>query len=162
MTGENALTTLFDHLDRERTHLLALNEVLIDEAEALRRMALDDLLEAGRRKALIAEEQAHIARRRLEHLHAVDPGIETLGALAERLGDEDRTRLDVLRADLADLLERAAAQNQWNHTFAETGRALVEGTLRVIRGRAAGASATYGGNGRIRTGEPRSRVDRRA
>lgn len=162
MTGEDALIALFAHLDAERDHLIALGAALEDEARALRQLALDDLIAAGRAKAAAAEAHAHIARDRLRRLHAVDPDCERLGQLAERLDGEDREALDTRRAELAGLLEAAAHQNAWNHTFAESGRALVDGTMRVMRGRAAGASATYGKGGRIRAGERRSRVDRRA
>lgn len=162
MTGENALIALFAHLDAERDHLIALGAALDDEAQALRQLALDDLLAAGRAKAAAAEAHTHIARDRLARLHAVDPDCDTLGALSVRLAPADREALDARRLELAGLLDAAAHQNAWNHTFAETGKALVEGTLRVMRGRAAGASATYGKGGRIRAGERRARVDRRA
>lgn len=162
MSGETAFDALIGHLVAERDHLIALGDALAAEASALRAMALDPLLDAGRQKARAAEAHTHLARRRAERLRAVDPTCETLGALSERLDADDRARLDALRAELAGLLDAAAQQNAWNHTFAETGKALVEGTLRVIRGRAAGASGTYGKGGRIRAGQRALRVDRRA
>jgi len=162
MTGETALDALFAHLATERDHLIALGAALDDEAAALRQLELDPLLDAGRRKAAAAEAHAHIARDRLDRLRAVDPDCDTLGALSARLDPADRDRLDGVRADMAGLLEAAARQNAWNHTFAESGRALIEGTMRVMRGRAAGASAPYGKRGRIQAGERRGRVDRRA
>lgn len=171
-TGDGALTlpaplpaplpALLTALDDERRHLEALCVALEDEGAALRTLALDELIDAGRRKARAADEQAHLARRRLAALHAIDPALTTLGALAARLDPADRTRLDERRDALRALLDRAAAQNHYNHTFAETGRALIDGTLRVFRGRAAGASATYGKSGRIRQGERRAVIDRRA
>lgn len=165
-TGDGALTAAFDALldalDDERCHLEALCAALEDEGRALRSLSLDALIDAGRHKARAADAQAHLAARRLDRLHAVDPAIETLGALAARLAPPDRARLDTRRDALRALLDRAAAQNRDNHVFAETGRALIDGTLRVIRGRAAGASATYGNTGRIRAGERRAVVDRRA
>ncbi len=161
LTADPALTALWDHLEREREQLTALCAALTAEATALRSMSLDALLAAGRDKALAAEAHAHLATRRLDRLHAVAP-VDTLGALAAQLDPDDRQRLDALRAELADLLGRAADQNRWNHTFAETGRALIDGTLRVMQGRVAGPSATYGQRGRIRAGERRSIVDRRA
>lgn len=162
MTGETALDALFAHLDVERDHLIALGDAFADEAQALRQLALDALLDAGRRKAAAAEAHTHIARDRLARLHAVDAGCDTLGALSARLEPDDRARLDGVRAELAELLQAAATQNAWNHTFAESGKALIEGTMRVMRGRAAGPSATYGKGGRIVTGERRARLDRRA
>lgn len=167
MIGETApaptpLDALLAHLAIERDHLIALVTALDDEAQALRQLALNDLLDAGRRKAAAAEAHTHIARDRLERLHAVDPTCDTLGALSERLDSADRERLDATRIELAGLLDSAADKNAWNHTFAESGKALIEGTLRVMRGRAAGASATYGKGGRIVTGERRARLDRRA
>lgn len=157
-----ALDALLDALDDERRHLEALCAALEDEGRALRTLSLDELIDAGRRKARAADEQAHLAARRLARLHAVDPTATTLGALAARLAPPDRDRLDAHRDTLRALLDRAAAQNHDNHAFAETGRALIDGTLRVLRGRAAGASATYGNTGRIRAGERRAVVDRRA
>ncbi len=167
MTGETAsaqtpLDVLIAHLGVERDHLIALGAALDDEATALRQLSLDALLDAGRRKAAAAEAHTHIARDRLARLHAVDPECETLGALSKRLAEVDRDRLDAMRGELIALLESAAEKNAWNHAFAESGKALIGGTLRVMRGRAAGASATYGNRGRIQTGERRGRVDRRA
>lgn len=155
------LAALYDHLGRERAQLVALCDALAAEAAALRTMSLDALLDAGRQKALAAEAHAHLAARRAARLRAVAP-VDTLGALAAQLAPADRPRLDALRAELGDLLGRAADQNRWNHTFAETGRALIDGTLRVMQGRVAGPSATYGQRGRIRAGERRPLLDRRA
>lgn len=162
MTGETALEALFAHLATERDHLIALGEALDAEAQALRQLTLDALLDAGRRKAAAAEAHTHIARDRLALMHAVDPECDTLGALSARLGADARARLDGVRTELARLLESAAEKNAWNHAFAESGKALIQGTLRVMRGRAAGSSATYGKQGRIVAGERRGRVDRRA
>lgn len=156
------LDALLAALDDERRHLEALCLALEDEGQALRTLTLDALLDAGRRKARAADEQAHLARRRLARLHAIDPALTTLGALAERLAPADREALDARRDALRVLLDRAAAQNRDNHVFAETGRALIDGTLRVFRGRAAGASATYGKSGQIHQGERRAVIDRRA
>lgn len=160
--ADTPLAALLAALDDERRHLEALCLALEDEGQALRTLTLDALLDAGRRKARAADEQAHLARRRLARLHAIDPALTTLGALAERLAPADREALETRRDALRGLLDRAAAQNRDNHVFAETGRALIDGTLRVFRGRAAGASATYGKSGRIRAGERRAVIDWRA
>lgn len=161
MNATDALTALFDHLEAERGHLVELCAVLEDEAKALQGMALDDLIALGRRKQRIGEAHAHLARKRGARMEAVAPGAGGLSALIETLPAPDGVRLGALRDTLQGLLEQATRQNAWNRTFSETGKALIDATLRVLGARHAGPSATYGGNGRVAVGERRTRIDRR-
>lgn len=161
MNATDALTALFDHLEAERGHLIELCAALEDEARALRGMALDDLIATGRRKQRIGEAHAHLARDRRARIEAVVPDASGLSALIDALPAPDGERLGALRDTLQALLVQATRQNAWNRTFSETGKALIDATLRVVGARTAGPSATYGGNGRVAAGERRTRIDRR-
>ncbi|MCA9540507.1 MAG: flagellar protein FlgN [Myxococcales bacterium] len=148
------------HLDAERDRLQTLCTVLDEESAALRRMALDDIIDIAQRKQGLLEAHQVLAQARSARLAAI--GAQSLDECVARCSPAQAVRLAELRTSMAELARHATERNAWNHAFAESGRALVEGALRVVRRLHAGSSATYAANGQVTAGERRTRVDRRA
>lgn len=153
---------LIEHLDAELACLEAMCGVLEHEAAALRRLAVDEVLDASRQKERILIDQANLAKKRQATLHAVRPGATCLTEVRDGLPDALAAQVAERQAELRALVEHVNEQHARNQRFAESARELVGAQLKLVTRTHAGARTTYGPAGNIETGTPRRGVDRRA
>jgi flagellar biosynthesis/type III secretory pathway chaperone len=153
---------LLAHLDAELACLESMCTVLEEEAGALRRLAVDEVLDATRDKERILLDQAALAKKRQARLHAVRPGASCLTEVRHGLPTELADQIAGRQTELRALAERVNEQHARNQRFAESAHELVGAQLKVVTRSHAGPRTTYGPAGNIETGTPRTGVDRRA
>ena len=153
---------LMDHLDAELACLESMCGVLEQEAAALRRLAVDEVLSASRDKERIIEEQQGLAHQRQARLDAVRPGASCLTEVQQGLPEDVAADIARRQSELRALVERVNEQHARNQTFAESAQELVGAHLKVVTRSHAGPRTTYGPKGNIDTGTPRRGLNRRA
>ena len=148
---EKTLMVLCRHLDRERQCLSDLAQLLDEEADALRRMALTELEAIAHRKEVLLNEQGTLGRERIAILSSCssDSAPCTLAYAIEKASPALADNLSRVRHDLLALADAIKIQNTRNQTFAQTGHGLVTGLFRIIGLGRINRKSTYAANGRI-------------